>query len=68
MMEVMKFAHSRNAAERHLKKRHARGIVNVFRREARRGAIHHLAPGPETVLSVCSAVFGATSNHTLEGM
>jgi hypothetical protein len=67
-MQVMKFADRRDAAERHFKERHARGIVNVLGRESCGRAVHHLAPGPKTVFVVAGAIFGASANHALKGV
>src|ERR1044072_9963469 len=68
MMQVMKFANCGDAAQRHFKKRHSRSVVNIFRRETQRSAVHHFAPGPETVVLVRGAIFSATANYALEGM
>ena len=67
-MKVMKLPDRGDAAERHLEKRHSRSVVNIFRRQARGRAIHHLAPGPKTVFVVCRAVFSASANHALESV
>jgi hypothetical protein len=64
----MKLPNGGDAAECHLEKCHARGVVNVFRRKSHGGAVHHLPPGPKTVLFAGAAIFGATANHPLEGV
>src|SRR6266404_5251086 len=65
-MKVMKFPDGGDAAECHLEKRHARRIVNIFRRETRGGAIHHLAPRPKTIFVTGGARLGAPANHALK--
>ena len=67
-MDVMKLAHSGDAAKDHLQERHARSVVNVFWRESGGGAIHHFAPRPETIFFVSRAVLRASANYPLESM
>src|SRR5258706_12859383 len=67
-MQVVELSDSRDATERHFEKCHARGVIDIFRSKARRGAVHHFSPGPETVLFVLRTMFRAPANYTLEGM
>ena len=68
VVQIVKLPDGGDAAERHLEKRHARRVIDIIRSEARCGAVHHLAPGPKTVLFVSRAMFRAPANHSLKGM
>src|SRR5437762_10683687 len=67
-MKIVEFADGRDSSQCHFQKCHARCIVKILRGEADGSAVHHFAPGPETVLVVCCAIFRAAADHTLEGM
>src|SRR6266566_249510 len=67
-MKIVEFADGRDSSQCHFQKCHARCIVKILRVEADGSAIHHFAPGPETVLVVCCAILRAAADHALEGM
>src|SRR5436853_737115 len=64
-MYVVKLSDRSDTAERHFKKSHARGVVNIFGRQASRRAVHHLAPSPERSVRA-RAPLRAPANHALK--
>src|SRR5215472_6129545 len=69
MMQIVEFADSCNSAEQHFEKRHARGVIQRFRRQKIGSVIHGFAPGPERIGSGGSGVaFGTSANYPLEGV
>ena len=62
----MKLPDRRDAVQRHFKKGHAGRVVNVFGCQTRRGRVHHLAPGPKTVLLIIAPIFRPSAQHALK--
>ena len=67
VVQVMKLTDGGNAAQGHLEKCHARGVVNVFGRKSRRSRVHHFAPRPKRIF-VGGSIFRSSAQHALKGM
>jgi hypothetical protein len=67
-MYVMKFADGGDAAQKHHRKGHARGMVETLGREPIGGEIHAFAPGPERIVLGSAAMLGAAAQDALEGV